>query len=469
MLKQQARVLTAIAIIVDMTLVALAFITAHSLISRIDAPPGNLYEYLWFLPFILPAWFASLYHFGIYGSMRSKRIGQILANLLKAHLTISVVASSMVFFAEPHVFGRKFFLLFVCLAFLALVSGKLLLRFVLYQFRRRGYNVRTILLAGSGSKADEFIRLIEQHAAFGFRIIGIVGASSAVSDWSKQYPYYGDINDVVTICKREMVDEVVFCLPRSEMGTVEILVHDLSEMGITSRMVLDLIDFPASRSELSIFHDELPMLTFYSKAFDPKQLLAKRILDVLGASVGLMLLGVLLPLLAFLIRRDSPGPIFFGQERVGENGRRFRCWKLRSMYIDAEERKKELLAQNEMSGAIFKIKNDPRVTPIGRLLRKSSLDEFPQFWNVLRGEMSLVGTRPPTPDEVEQYENWHRKRLCIKPGITGLWQVTGRNQIQDFNEIARLDIRYIENWSVWLDLKIIFKTVWVVVGGRGAS
>jgi lipopolysaccharide/colanic/teichoic acid biosynthesis glycosyltransferase len=138
------------------------------------------------------------------------------------------------------------------------------------------------------------------------------------------------------------------------------------------------------------------------------------------------------------------------------------------MFIDAETRKQELMAHNEMNGAMFKMKNDPRVTRVGRFIRKTSIDELPQFWNVLKGEMSLVGTRPPTPDEVATYENWHRKRICIKPGITGLWQVSGRNQIQDFDEVVRLDIRYIEEWSLWLDIKLLFKTIWVVIASKGA-
>jgi len=234
-------------------------------------------------------------------------------------------------------------------------------------------------------------------------------------------------------------------------------------------MVLDLVDFPAHRREISLFHDTLPMLTFYSKAFSASQLLAKRCLDIIGAVVGLLLLSIMLPFVALAIKLESAGPVFFSQLRLGEQGRPFRCWKLRSMFVDAEARKQELMAHNEMSGQMFKIKDDPRVTRVGRFIRKTSIDEFPQFWNVLKGEMSLVGTRPPTPDEVANYEDWHRKRICIKPGITGLWQVSGRNQIQDFDEVARLDIRYVENWSIWLDIKILFQTLWVVTLGRGAS
>jgi exopolysaccharide biosynthesis polyprenyl glycosylphosphotransferase len=211
------------------------------------------------------------------------------------------------------------------------------------------------------------------------------------------------------------------------------------------------------------------MLTFYGKAFDADQLFLKRGLDIIGSLVGLFITCLLFPFLALAIKLESKGPLFFGQNRVGENGRLFKCLKFRSMFVDAEARKKDLMARNEMQGAMFKMKDDPRVTRVGKFIRKTSIDELPQFFNVLRGEMSLVGTRPPTPDEVATYENWHRKRICIKPGITGLWQVSGRNQIEDFDEVARLDIRYIEEWSLWLDIKLLALTLWVVIARRGAS
>lgn len=210
------------------------------------------------------------------------------------------------------------------------------------------------------------------------------------------------------------------------------------------------------------------MLSNPSKVFNFGQLFLKRCLDIIGAVVGLIITAVILPFVAAAIRLESPGPLFFRQDRVGENGRIFKCWKFRSMFVGAETRKHGLMAHNEMQGAMFKMKDDPRVTRVGRFIRKTSIDELPQFWNVFKGEMSLVGTRPPTPDEVATYENWHRKRICIKPGITGLWQVSGRNQIQDFDEVVRLDIRYIEEWSLWLDIKILARTIWVVMAGKGA-
>ena len=172
---------------------------------------------------------------------------------------------------------------------------------------------------------------------------------------------------------------------------------------------------------------------------------------------------------AIPLKLESPGPLFFKQKRVGRNGRVFYIHKLRSMYMDAEERKKELMAQNEMNGLMFKMQDDPRITKVGKFIRKTSIDELPQFFDVLRGDMSLVGTRPPTLDEYKQYESHHKRRLSMKPGITGLWQVSGRSDIEDFEDVVKLDVEYIDNWSLWGDIKILFKTVWVVFAGRGAK
>ena len=207
----------------------------------------------------------------------------------------------------------------------------------------------------------------------------------------------------------------------------------------------------------------LPGLIFYSKPLDPDLLFIKRFLDIVGALAGLAFTAMLFPFIAIAIKLDSPGPIFFAQERVGLNGRRFKLYKFRSMYKDAERRKKELLAQNELNGPVFKLANDPRITRVGRFLRRTSLDELPQFWNVLKGDMSLVGTRPPTPDEVEKYNAKHYRRISIRPGITGLWQVSGRNRIKDFEEIVALDVKYISEWSLWLDIKILLKTIVVLL------
>ena len=193
------------------------------------------------------------------------------------------------------------------------------------------------------------------------------------------------------------------------------------------------------------------------------------LMDILGSLVGCIISIPFIAITAIPLKLESLGPLFFKQKRVGCNGRVFYIHKLRSMYMDAEERKKELMAQNEMNGLMFKMQDDPRITKVGKFIRKTSIDELPQFFDVLRGDMSLVGTRPPTLDEYKQYESHHKRRLSMKPGITGLWQVSGRSDIEDFEEVVRLDVKYIDNWSLWGDIKILFKTVYVVFAGRGAK
>ncbi|MDY0384161.1 sugar transferase [Trichlorobacter sp.] len=455
MLKQQARLLTGIAITLDLLLVFGSFLTAFYL-RHPYLTNRELNDYFWFLLLALPLWFGALYASGIYGSLRTRTIWSFLTALLKAYVIAGCIAAAAIFIFDPHTFSRLLFFWFIVISFVAIATGKLFIRLFLSLIRQRGLNTRDILLVGDGLKAQQMRELIELHACWGMRLVDTITCA-------------GPACNIIDYCKKHTVDEVVFCLPATEMARIEQYVTELDQLGVTSRMVLDLVDFPAHRQEVSLFHDTLPMLSFYAKAFSAPQLLAKRFLDIAGALVGLLFFGLMYPFVALAIKLESPGPIFFGQLRLGEQGRPFRCWKLRSMIVDAEQHKQDLMAHNEMNGQMFKIKDDPRVTRVGRFIRKTSIDEFPQFWNVLKGEMSLVGTRPPTPDEVANYEDWHRKRICIKPGITGLWQVSGRNQIQDFDEVARLDIRYVENWSIWLDIKILFQTLWVVTLGRGAS
>lgn len=210
-------------------------------------------------------------------------------------------------------------------------------------------------------------------------------------------------------------------------------------------------------------------MTYAVTEMDYRRMIIKRMMDIVGGSVGVFITLLVTPFVALAIKLESKGPVFFSQVRIGKNGRRFKMYKFRSMYINAEERKKELMAQNEVKGLMFKMDNDPRITKVGRFIRKTSIDELPQFFNVLKGDMSLVGTRPPTVDEFEQYNIYYRRRLSITPGLTGMWQVSGRSDIKDFDDVVKLDLKYIDEWSLRQDVKILIQTVGVVLFGKGSK
>lgn len=273
--------------------------------------------------------------------------------------------------------------------------------------------------------------------------------------------------------QREAIDEVFIEIEENERPLVMPTVREMIRMGI--RVHINLPEVQKLEREAAIMRPE-EYQPSYTKEIKygidgrptlildrpRKRMIAsimKRALDIIGSIVGLAIFGILFIILGPIIKLDSPGPIIFAQTRIGKNGRKFRMYKFRSMYQDAEKRKQELLSQNEMNGLMFKMENDPRVTKVGRFIRKTSLNEFPQFWNVFKGDMSLVGTRPPTVGEFNQYNSYHKRRLSMKPGMTGLWQVSGRSDIKDFDEVVRLDCQYIDNWSVGGDIKIIAKTV----------
>ena len=270
-------------------------------------------------------------------------------------------------------------------------------------------------------------------------------------------------------CRRNMVDEVFVHLSSQTNLPINKIIKELEVMGVTVDLNINVFEM-----EIPVQREIERIGNYYTVSFSPKihsfkQIFFKRVMDIVGAIVGLLITGIVTVFLAPALLIESPGPLFFSQVRVGKNGRRFKIYKFRSMYMDAEERKKELMSQNEMEGLMFKMENDPRVTKVGKFIRKTSIDELPQFWNILKGEMSLVGTRPPTEDEFLQYEGYHRRRLNMTPGLTGLWQVSGRSDTKNFEEIVAMDVEYIDNWSLKEDIKILFKTVGVVLKGKGAS
>ncbi len=270
------------------------------------------------------------------------------------------------------------------------------------------------------------------------------------------------------------LDEVYIHVPDGyEPENISMLIEELEDMGITVNFSLPSLREIVSESKFDNLDCEVkdgyPVAVFSPTVYNGNLLLVKQAFDFVGGLIGSLAALVLIALVAIPLKKESPGPLIFKQPRVGKNGRIFNIYKIRSMYVDAEERKAELLENNSMDGHMFKMEDDPRITKVGRFIRKYSIDEFPQFWNVLKGDMSVIGTRPPTLDEFEQYEKHHKRRLSLKPGITGIWQVSGRSDIQDFEEVVKLDCEYIDNWSIWLDIKILFKTVGVVLTHKGAK
>lgn len=272
------------------------------------------------------------------------------------------------------------------------------------------------------------------------------------------------------------VDEIYIDVPGDMSLTLQPFIEEMEDMGVVVHYSLTNLE-PYIEDDRGFLKNSYtiignrPMATFSasSAVFDYQQMALKRLIDFFGGLVGSLISLPVILITAIPLLIESPGPLIFKQKRVGRNGRIFTMYKLRSMYADAEERKKELMEQNEMNGLMFKVSDDPRITKVGKFIRKTSIDELPQFWNVLRGDMSLVGTRPPTLDEYAQYKSRHKRRLSMKPGITGMWQVSGRSDINDFEDVVRLDLKYIDNWSVWMDIRIIFQTVFAVLKSRGAK
>lgn len=349
--------------------------------------------------------------------------------------------------------------------------------------RKRLKDERTsLIIITTESMAESVVHEIVDYSFERYKLAGIVVIDKNMEGQSvHKIPVVSTVRTAADFVCREWVDEALVVMPPRD-PLPEQLINQLSETGITVHInVGQLPEFEGKRQFVEKIGRYTVLSTSINYATD-KQLLGKRILDIIGGLVGCLITIVLFVFIAPAIKKESPGPVFFTQTRIGKNGRKFKMYKFRSMYMNAEEMKKELMDQNNMKdGMMFKMDFDPRVignkilpngqkkTGIGDFIRRTSLDEFPQFFNVLKGDMSLVGTRPPTLDEWEKYELRHRARLSIKPGITGLWQVSGRSKITDFEEVVKLDKQYITDWSMGLDFRILFKTIQSVIKKDGAK
>jgi len=400
---------------------------------------------------------------GLYSDRRPSSYFNILISVFKAIVIDFLILGAVIFMFKITYYSRAFFLFFAYFSYLFIVIERFLVQIYLDKFARKRLHTRNLIVVGDEKRGKIVAEALEKQLSWGHKILGRLTLESE----SSSKDVIGELKDLPKILCKLPVDEVVFALGGQRNIKLSQYLDLCRKMGVEAR-ILPALWSPENPFLYAETIQGIPFLTIGVTKINAAGLLYKRILDIIGGLVGTFLFLLMYPFVAIAIKLDSPGPVLFKQKRVGQHGRTFTLYKFRTMYVDAEERKKELMAQNIMKGPMFKIENDPRITRVGRFLRKTSLDEFPQFINVLKGEMSLVGTRPPTLEEVEKYELWHWKRLTLKPGITGLWQISGRNKITDFDKIVKLDCKYLENWKFRDDIKIILKTIWVVLKRKGA-
>lgn len=353
--------------------------------------------------------------------------------------------------------------------FLTFIFRNLFKQYMTRIYKTSKYSNR-LLLVSTSTQVDTVLGNLIGYNEWNRILVGVVLTDkSQIGEAICGLPVVADRNSLLDYVVHHNVDEV-FINDNNIMHepVLKEWISELENMGVIVDLNIDIFNIPSSGKKVLNKVGKYAVVTFARNIFSNRQILAKRMLDIIGSLIGMIILGIATAFVAPAIKLDSPGPVFFGQTRVGKNGRKFTFYKFRSMYQDAEQRKKELMKKNEVKGLMFKMEDDPRITRVGKFLRNTSIDELPQFWNVLRGDMSLVGTRPPTVDEFERYEAKHKCRLSMTPGLTGLWQISGRSDIKDFDEVVKLDMQYIDNWSILQDIKILILTVWVVLAGKGS-
>ena len=410
-------------------------------------------------------WPLALHSTVVERATRQLPVASLLSQLVLAGAASTVIVSAAAFSVRAPV-APLVLLTCVLAQFFAVSLFRVSILAVLRLARRRGRNFRNLLIAGSGPRALDVQRLVERHPTWGYVVVGFVDEG----DW----PVHPEIPEeqvhkfveLPQLMRDQVIDEVIIACPRSVFGALGSIVGVCAEAGVPVTVLSDIFGDYVPPPRVTQF-DTLAALRFSPVHHARGDLRVKRLVDLMGAGALLLFTAPLIGAAAIAIKATSRGPVFFRQQRCGRNGHRFAMLKLRTMVEDAERRQTELLDRNEMEGPVFKIKADPRVTAAGRVLRRWSIDELPQLWNVLRGDMSLVGPRPPIPTEVARYQIFERRRLSMRPGITCLWQVSGRNEI-GFDEWVKLDVEYIDSWSLVNDFKILLRTIPTVLRGNGA-
>ena len=471
MIAERARLVTVSYLVADLTATTLAFVAAHALRTlggQLDGWLGPVYtldRYWLLLAVILPLWIVVFHVSGLYGARSQRALVTEYARVARALTAGGLLMIFVIFAAKLDYISRPLILLFLVLNFGFVIVGRALVRAAVLDTSTR----RRVLIAGGHDEVLAAVAQVVAHRGWGLEIVGLVSDGTWTTNGGS-YPVLGGYESIPSIVQQgEIVDEVLV-VPASrrldDLKTLEPLFLQLEELGVVTRLVVNFL--PQALSRVSF--DELggtPILTFSTAPRDELLLFVRRAIDVLVSSIALVILSPLLVAIALAIKATSRGPVLFKQVRCGLYGRPFTFLKFRSMRLEAETLKPTLAPYNEMDGPAFKMRNDPRVTAVGRFLRRTSLDELPQLWNILKGSMSFVGPRPSVIEEVRQYEPWQRRRLSMQPGLTCLWQISGRNDLT-FDEWMRLDLEYIDNWSLWLDVKIALKTIPAVLLGRGA-
>jgi len=466
MIKEREPVFERISVVFQVLLSLVCFYVAWWGTGNFIKPVGGeLYEYKVLFLFIGPIWYLLLDQFSL---GRMARV-EMYSTLLVEYITVVSIGMGLLFASivilDFHSLSRLVLVIFASLNLVVIFLYKLLGFIVMKILRGRGYNTRTVLIIADVDSSYFIDRLINTKD-WGYRVWAILSDSTCIKEkYGKEYTVLNEHANMAEIIDDEIIDEVMYCKRDLNQDEIRHFIYACAEVGVIFRLHSEILSVVSMRSQLT-YLKQLPFLTFMNTPGNYLALYVKSALDYIVSSLILITISPVMLAIALAIKLGDGGSVFFKQPRVGLNGRRFLCYKFRTMVTNAESLKKSLIDQNEQEGPVFKIKNDPRVTRVGRLLRKTSLDELPQFINVLRGEMSIVGPRPPVPAEVEEYERWQRRRLSMKPGITCIWQVSGRNNIP-FDQWMKMDLQYIDTWSLKLDFILFIKTVKVVVTGDG--
>lgn len=394
-----------------------------------------------------------------------------LVSIIKDQGKLALIAFGyMIAVQKGNFYSRIFLILFFSFIILITYVLRSYMKLIMLVGYKKSSSSNKVMLVTISKNVNEIIHKMRREYEWQIFVNSIaIWDKDRIGETIEGIDVVASRNNLYEMAKLNVVDEVFINIPRAYMPELEEMVLEFEKMGITVHINIDFLGNMRLKEKTINEYAGHQVITFSSVLFDSRHALIKRFVDIIGSLVGCIFTLIITLILAPAIIIESRGPIFFSQIRIGKNGRRFKIYKFRSMYKDAEQRKLELMDQNEIQGLMFKMTDDPRITRVGKFIRKTSLDEFPQFFNVLMGDMSLVGTRPPTEDEFLQYEARHKRRLSLKPGLTGLWQVSGRSDINNFEDVVKMDLEYIDNWSILFDLKLVIKTLAVIFVGRGSK